>query len=95
MKALTFIAVACSVIATSAIAGQGHGHGHNGYPDHGYGNGWGSGINVYPEIPMSEAAARYRQAPQYSHCREARHICFDRWGVREPGYGNCIWDHGC
>lgn len=93
MKGLALIAVACSIVATSATAGQRHGH--NGHSKHWRGHGWGSGVNVDVDIPMTEADAGYRNAPRYSHCREVRHICFGRWGVDEPGYGNCIWDHGC
>jgi hypothetical protein len=93
MKELALIAVAFSIVATSAMAGQQPGH--NGRPDHWHGNGWGSGLNVYADVPMTEAAAGYRQAPVYSHCREVRHFCFGRWGVDEPGYGNCILGHRC
>jgi hypothetical protein len=93
MKELALIVVACSIIATGATAGQQLEH--NNHSNHRHWNGWGSGLNIYADIPMTEAAAGYRQAPVYSHCREVRHFCFGRWGVDEPGYGNCIWNHGC
>jgi hypothetical protein len=105
---LAIVAVACTMIAGSAAAApfgmtepgsrplvlQTNGH------DHG-GGGWG-GPNVFVDVPwsaVSGSGANNNSAPPpnsgYNHCREARHICFDRWGVDGFRYGRCMADQGC
>jgi hypothetical protein len=29
------------------------------------------------------------------YCYRWRHICADRWGWGGPGFGRCLWRHGC
>jgi hypothetical protein len=31
----------------------------------------------------------------YGGCRGVRHMCADRWGWGGPGFGRCLWRHGC
>jgi hypothetical protein len=33
--------------------------------------------------------------PGYGGCRSVRHMCADRWGWGGPGFGRCMWRHGC
>ena len=92
MKRLAIVAVACASIAGNAMAGQSHGqHGGQGGRD----GGWDSNAGVLVDVPWSAIMNANNPGPTYSHCREARHICFDRWGVDEPGYGRCMWRHHC
>lgn len=31
----------------------------------------------------------------YGGCGGVRHMCANRWGWGGPGFGRCLWRHGC
>ena len=94
MKRMALVVFAAMAVAGTAMAGEGYGNGHGNGGGQG-GRGWGPGLNVFVDVPTTGAQAGAPQEPQYDHCREARHSCFDQWGVDEPGYGRCMRSAGC
>jgi hypothetical protein len=58
---------------------------HRGY----WHRGWrGPGIGLY-------VGPRYGYGYRYGYCGRWRNICASRWGWGGPGYGRCLWRHGC
>jgi hypothetical protein len=52
-------------------------------------HGWGGpriGIYVGPGIGVGYG---------YGSCRGVRYMCAERWGWGGPGFGRCLWRHGC
>lgn len=99
MKALAAMAIACTLFAGafagSAVADQMDGRGHGGR-----GGGWGANTGVLVDVPWSainngDNSGFPPTSPYETHCRDVRHSCFDQWGVREPGYGQCMASRGC
>lgn len=88
MRKLAIAVALCPMVAGGALAGQMNGHGHQG-------PGWGSGLNVYVDVPMTTPTADARGEFENRRCREVRHICFGRFGVNEPQYGDCVWRRHC
>ncbi len=88
MKRLATAIVFSSVLAGGVLAGQMHGHGTPGRD-------WNSGLNVYLDMPITSASPGASEDPDDRRCREVRHICFGRFGVNEPQYGNCVWRRRC
>lgn len=94
MKALATMAFACTMVAGPAVADQMNGHGRGGR------GGWGQDSGVVVDVPWSainsgDNSGIPPQSGYELHCRDARHICFDQWGVDEPGYGRCMARRGC
>jgi hypothetical protein len=96
MKVLAATALACMVIATAtaSAADQKDGRGRGGR------GGWGSNSGVLVDVPWSAIdngnnSGIQPRSDYEIHCRDARHICFDQWGVNEPGYGRCMTKRGC
>ena len=108
MKKRAIVAAACTIIASNAAAvpfgitepanpplvQQTHGHGGGGG---GLGGGWGrgSGVGVVVDVPLRGAGYGNIPRPSYDHCREARNICFESWGIDGRRYGRCMWRLGC
>ncbi len=93
MKALAIMAVACTMFAGAATADQ-MDNGHGGH------DGWGSNGGIVVDMPPSMFNGANNSGmpppdPNEMRCRDARHICFDQWGVDEPGYGRCMTERGC
>lgn len=94
MKTLAIVA-ACTMIAGGATAApfgmtepanqplvkQTHWRGH--------GWGWGPRVGVVVGVPVVGLGYGY------GGCRGVRHVCADRWGWGGPGFGSCMWRHGC
>lgn len=101
MKWLVTIAVACTMFAGAAAAGQMDGRGLGGRGGQGGGGqGWGQNSGVFVDVPWSAIDNGNNSGiPPRSdyevHCSDVRHSCFDQWGVSEPGYGQCMASRGC
>jgi hypothetical protein len=94
MKAHAAIAVACSMFAGLATAGE------MGKPGQGGNGGWGQNSGVFVDVPWSainngDNSGIPPRSTYEIHCRDVRHSCFDQWGVDEPGYGRCMASRGC
>ena len=111
MKKRAIVAVACSTIAGNAVATplgitapantplvqQANGHGRGGGGWGGGGGGWsrGSGVGIVVDMPLRGTDYGNIPRPTYDHCREARNICFESWGIDGRRYGRCMWRLGC
>ena len=95
MKTIAIVAAACSMIAGGAteapcgmaepanqqLVQQTHWRGH--------GWGWGPRVGIVVGVPVVGLGYGY------GGCRGVRHVCADRWGWGGPGFGRCMWRHGC
>jgi hypothetical protein len=110
VKTLAIAAATCALLAVSANAApfavtapanpplvqltHGNDRGGGGW---GGGGGRGSAVGVVVDVPL--AGAGYGNSPvhgpSYYHCREARNICFESWGIDGRRYGRCMWRLGC
>ena len=95
MKTLAIVAAACTMIvggataapfamtkpANQALVQQTHWRGL----------GWGRGPRVGIVVGVPVVGLGYG----YGGCRGVRHVCADRWGWGGPGFGRCMWRHGC
>jgi hypothetical protein len=95
MKTLAIVAAACTMIAGGATAApfamtepanqalvqQTHWRGH--------GWGWGPRVGIVVGVPAVGLGYGY------GGCRGVRHVCADRWSWGGPGFGRCMWRHGC
>ncbi len=93
MKIFAVTALAGVLVAGAAAAYQMNAHSRGG-------RGWDSDPGVVVDVPWSAINSSDNSGiPPRSayemHCRDARHICFDQWGVDEPGYGRCMTRRGC
>ncbi|MET0407303.1 MAG: hypothetical protein ABW006_02935 [Hyphomicrobium sp.] len=82
--------------AAGALAGEMHGPGGGGW--HGGGGDWGRNSGVLIDVPwnaIDNPNSSQPPDPNKQRCRDARHICFDQFGVDEPGYGTCMTNRGC
>jgi hypothetical protein len=90
MQRLAFV-IATMTLISPAIAGDMEGRHHGGD--------WDRNAGVLVDVPMPQInyGNQNPQAadPNYQRCRDSRHICFDQWGVSEPGYGRCMTARGC
>lgn len=108
MKTLAIVAAtACTLLVGAANAAsfsapaqvipslvqQTHGHG-SGSSSGGGVDGRGSGVGVVVDMPLAGTGYGIPRAG-YNHCREARNICFESWGVDGRRYGRCMWRLGC
>ena len=102
MKKPAIVAATCTIIAGNAAATP-FGITESANPSlvqqtnsHG-GGGWGrgSGVGVVVDVPLRGMGYGNIPRPSYDHCREARNICFESWGIDGRRYGRCMWRLGC
>ena len=53
---------------------------------------WGPRVYFGPAIGVGYG---YGYGYGYGGCGAVRHMCADRWGWGGPGFGRCMWRHGC
>lgn len=99
MKWLGIVAVACTMFAGAAAAGEMDGR-RPGGPGGGGQNPWSQNSGVFVDVPWSAIVNGNNSGiPPRSdyeiHCRDVRHSCFGQFGVSEPGYGQCMASRGC
>ena len=75
--------------------GGNHGWGNQGSGNQGWGSRGFSGVGVSIEVPARGAYYGGLPSPRYDHCREARNICFESFGIDGLRYGRCIVSLGC
>jgi hypothetical protein len=78
--------LATTAPANQSLVQQAH-HWHGGW------GGWGGprvGIYIGPGYGYG---AGYGYG--YGGCGGVRHMCANRWGWGGPGFGRCLWRHGC